>query len=125
MLANRRVEPRRIGLEAGDVIAGLLFLLACSLVMARGLACRVPNRRALDTIWSQVARVVDVSDAEIAQAMRAYYQDTHNLAEGAGAAALAGALREKENLQGKRIGVVLTGGNVDWETYLEALARNL
>jgi threonine dehydratase len=54
--------------------------------------------------------------------MRAYYHDTHNLAEGAGAAALAGAIKEKQSRAGKRLGIVLTGGNVDRETYNDVLA---
>jgi threonine dehydratase len=76
----------------------------------------------MEIIWKNVARIVEVTDAEIAQAMRIYYQDTHNLAEGAGAASLAAALQEKDSLRGKRIGIVLSGGNVDRETYLTALA---
>ena len=57
--------------------------------------------------------------------MRAYYQDTHNLAEGAGATALAGAIKEKNILQGKRIGMILTGGNVDREIYEDVLAGRI
>lgn len=90
--------------------------------IADGLACRLPNARAMEAIWENVARIVMVSDEEIADGMRALYQDTHNLAEGAGAAALAGALKEKDSLQGKHVGVVLTGGNVDREVYAEVLA---
>jgi threonine dehydratase len=90
--------------------------------IADGLACRLPNAKAMEAIWANVARIVQVTDAEIAAAMRACYEDTHNLAEGAGAAALAGALQEKDSLRGKRIGVVLTGGNVDREAYAAVLA---
>ncbi len=90
--------------------------------IADGLSCRTPNPQAMEIIWSNVARIVEVTDAEIAQAMRIYYQDTHNLAEGAGAAPLAAALQEKDSLHGKRIGIVLSGGNVDLETYMAALA---
>jgi threonine dehydratase len=90
--------------------------------IADGLACRLPSALAMEAIWENVARVVRVTEEEIAEAMRALYQDTHNLAEGAGAAALAGALKEKEQLRGKRIGVVLTGGNVDREAYAKVLA---
>jgi len=86
-----------------------------------GQACRTPNKDAIEIIWSNVARMVEVSDAEIAEAMRAYFQDTHNVAEGAGAAALAGALQEKEDLAGKRIGIVLSGGNVDSEKFERVL----
>jgi len=94
-------------------------------VIADGLACRAPNPLAMEIIWKNVARMIEVTDAEIAQAMRVYYQDTHNLAEGAGAAALAGALKDRQNLAGKRIGLILTGGNVDSETYRNVLADTL
>jgi threonine dehydratase len=69
-----------------------------------------------------VARIVQVSDADIAVAMRAIYQDTHNVAEGAAAAALAGAIQEQEANRGKRIGVVLTGGNVDADVFARVLS---
>ena len=90
--------------------------------IADGLACRVPNAKAMEAIWANVARIVAVTDAEIANAMRAYYEDTHNIAEGAGAAALAAALKEDDAHCGKRIGVILTGGNVDRELYRDVLA---
>jgi len=90
--------------------------------IADGLACRKPNPLAMEVIWKNVARIVEVSESAIAEAMRAFYQDTHNLAEGAGAAGLAGALKEQQQLQGKRIGIVLTGGNVDREMYERVLA---
>lgn len=93
--------------------------------IADGLACRVPNAHALDLIWRNVARVVTVTDEQIASAMVAYYQDTHNLAEGAGAAALAGTIKEKDAINGKRVGIVLSGGNVDRETYAAVLAAEL
>jgi threonine dehydratase len=93
--------------------------------IADGLACRTPSAQAMEVIWEHVARIVEVTEAEIAHAMRACYQDTHNLAEGAGAAALAGALTEKNILQGKRIGIILTGGNVDREIYEDVLAGRL
>jgi threonine dehydratase len=89
--------------------------------IADGLACRTPNPQAMEVIWANVARIVEVSDAEIASAMRALYEDTHNLAEGAGAAGLAGALKERPLIGGKRIGIVLTGGNVDRAAYAEVL----
>jgi threonine dehydratase len=94
-------------------------------VIADGLACRRPNPSAMEVIWENVARIVEVPDAAIAQAMRAYYEDTHNLAEGAGAAALAGAIQEKDKLEDKRVGVILTGGNVDRPVYAQVLAGTL
>ena len=93
--------------------------------IADGLACRKPNPQAMEVIWSNVARIVQVSDAAVADAMRALYEDTHNLAEGAGAAALAAALQEKDKLEDKRVGIVLTGANVDREMYERVLSGAL
>jgi threonine dehydratase len=93
--------------------------------VADGLACRQPNASAMEVIWSNVARIVQVSDAEIAAAMRAYYLDTHNLAEGAAAAALAGAIQEKGAYPGFPIGIVLTGGNVDAALFQRVLEGSL
>ena len=90
-------------------------------LIADGQACRTPSPQALEIIWANVSRIVEVSDEEIADAMAAYYQDTHNLAEGAGASSLAAALKEKSSVVGKRIGVVLSGGNVDRETFVAAV----
>jgi len=90
-------------------------------LISDGQACRTPNLQALEVIWNNVARIVEVSDEEIAEAMTVYYQDTHNIAEGAGAASLAAALKEMGTLAGKRAGIVLTGGNVDREKFVGAL----
>jgi len=93
--------------------------------IADGLACRVPNPDAMEVIWANVARIVEVTDAEIASAMRAYYEDTHNIAEGAAAAALAGALQERESFAGHPVGIILTGGNIDRQLYSEVLEERL
>ena len=98
---------------------------ASNTVIADGLACRRPNPLAMEVIWENVARIVEVPDAAIAHAMRAFYEDTHNLAEGAGAAALAGALQEKDKLEDKRVGIVLTGANVNCSVYEKVLAGTL
>ena len=58
----------------------------------------------------------------MANAVRAYYSDTHNLAEGAGAASLAALIQEKANNKGKRVGVILTGGNIDQSLFSKILA---
>ncbi|MGP8253695.1 MAG: threonine dehydratase [Terracidiphilus sp.] len=89
--------------------------------IADGLACRRPHPDALQVMLANVARFVLVSEAEIASAMLALYRDTHNLAEGAGAASLAAALQQKVQLPGRRIGLVLTGGNVDREVFASVL----
>ena len=84
---------------------------------ADGLATRVPDADAVALIQRGAARVVQVDDAAIAQAVRVYHSDTHNLAEGAGAAPLAAALHERAQLRGRNIGLVLTGGNIDVDLY--------
>lgn len=81
--------------------------------LADGMACRVPVAEALATILRGAGRVVTVTEAEIRAAMRALFCDTHNVAEGAGAAPLAAALKDRAANAGKRIAVVLSGGNVD------------
>jgi threonine dehydratase len=93
--------------------AGALVTTATSNTLADGMATRIPDADALAIIRKGAARVVQVSDEEIGAAIRALWTDTHNLAEGAGAAALAAALQEKQKLRGKRVGLVLSGGNID------------
>ena len=88
--------------------------------IADGLACRMPNASAMEVIWANVSRIVAVSDDQIEEAMRIFYEDTHNVAEGAGAAGLAGAMLEAQRAD-ERIGVVLTGGNVDRDVYSKVL----
>jgi threonine dehydratase len=90
--------------------------------IADGLACRTPDPAALDILQKGMARVVRVSDDEIEAAMRLMYSTTHNGAEGAGAAALAAAWQERGRLAGRKIGVVLSGGNVDREVFARVLA---
>jgi threonine dehydratase len=91
--------------------------------LADGVAVRVPDADALAIILEGVERVVSVSEAQIEAAMRAYFTDTHNLAEGAGAAPLAALLKEKEKMAGKKVGLILSGGNVDTDVYRDILAR--
>jgi len=91
--------------------------------LADGLACRKPNEDAMEVIWENVERIVEVSEQEIGAAMRAFYQDTHNLAEGAAAAALAATIKEKELNRGKRVGIILTGGNVDASVFARVLCE--
>jgi threonine dehydratase len=91
---------------------------------ADGMATRAPDAQALDLIMRRVSRIVTVSDDEIAAAMRAYWTDTHNLAEGAGAAALAAATQERARLSGRKVGLVLSGGNVDFDLFQRWIAGN-
>src|SRR5579883_2448650 len=91
--------------------------------LADGVACRVPDPDALGLILEGADRIVSVTEAEIRAAMRHLFTDTHNLAEGAGAAALAALLQEKERMAGKRVAVIQSGGNIDRELYLSVLAE--
>ena len=97
--------------------AGTVVRTNSSDTLADGMATRVPDADALAIIRKGASRIVQVTDDEVASAMRAYWTDTHNLAEGAGAAALAAALQEKKKLGGKRVGLILSGGNVDFDLF--------
>ena len=90
--------------------------------LADGMAVRSPDDDALDMLIRGAARIVQVDDTAIASAMRALFADTHNVAEGAGAAALAAAIQERERNAGKKVGVTLTGGNVDTALFAAVLA---
>jgi len=92
-----------------------------SQTLADGLAVRAPDERALDMITNGVERIVTVSEDQILRAIRYYFTDTHNIAEGAGAAPLAAQLTESERVRGKRVGFVLSGGNIDRELYRRIL----
>jgi len=81
--------------------------------VADGMACRTPVQPALSIARNGAERVVQVSDNEVESAMRALFEDTHNTAEGGGAAALAALIKEKEAMRGRNVAVVLSGGNVD------------
>jgi len=85
------------------------------------MAVRGPDAEALAIILKGADRIVQVSDAEIAVAMRAYYEDAHQLTEGAGAASLAALLQERDRMKGKRVGLILSGGNIDRPLYVRLL----
>lgn len=97
--------------------AGKVLNTNSSNTQADGMATRNPDADALAIILRGASRIVQVSDDEIGAAIRAYWTDTHNLAEGAGAAALAAALSEKNRLAGKRVGLILSGGNIDFDLF--------
>jgi len=91
-------------------------------LLGDGMACRKPDEEALGLMLANVSRVVEVTDAELAAAMRNLFAFTHNVAEGAGAAAFAAAWRERESLAGQRVALALTGGNVDSALFAAVLA---
>ncbi len=105
--------------EAGKVVS----TNTTSTVLGDGMDCRAPWEQPVEIINAGAARVVRVTDEEIAEAMRAYYTDTHNIAEGAGAAPLAAAMQERDMHVGKKVGVILSGGNVDAEVFARVLSE--
>jgi threonine dehydratase len=102
--------------------AGKMISTNSADTFAAGLAVRVPDPLALDIIRRSVARILTVTEAELRDAIRTIFSDTHTLAEGAGAAALAGALQERDRLAGKKVAVIQSGGNIDRALFAEILA---
>jgi len=94
---------------------------AVSTKLADGMACRVPEADALEIIWRGVDRVVAVTDTEVAAAMRILFECTHNTCEGAGAAATAAAIAERSQIKGRKIAVIVSGGNVDGNLFASVL----
>jgi len=93
--------------------------------IADGMACRTPDPEALEIIRAGIDHVVEVSDDEVEDAMRALFSDTHNVVEGAGAASLAAVLKERSSLRGQTAAIVLTGANVDPQPFARILAVTL
>jgi threonine dehydratase len=102
---------------ARSLAAGHVIVMNRADTLADGMAVRQPDPVAFDIIRRGVSRIVSVTDAEIGAAIRAYWTDTHNLVEGAGAAPLAALLQEREAMRGKRVGLVVSGGNIDLELF--------
>jgi threonine dehydratase len=90
--------------------------------LADGMACRLAEQEALEIVLAEADDVVSVTDDEVAHAMRVLFADTHNVAEGAGAAALAAAIQQRERWQGRTVGAPLTGGNVDTAVFASVLS---
>ncbi len=88
---------------------------------ADGMAVRVPVEAALDIYGPGAERIVTVSEEAVAEAIRVYYRDTHNLAEGAGAAPLAALMCEADAMRGREVAVILCGGNIDTEWFLTVM----
>jgi threonine dehydratase len=106
-----------LSLKAGRVVS-----TQTSDTLADGMATRVPDAEAFEIIQSGVERMVCVTDDEVAAAVRIYWTDTHNLAEGAGAAALAALLQERGRQASRRVGLVLSGGNIDYKLFQDWVA---
>ena len=88
---------------------------------ADGVATREPNAQAIAAICRGAARIVEVGEDDIAEAMRIYFDDTHHVAEGAGAVSLAALLKERERMKNKNVAVILSGGNIERARFLQVL----
>lgn len=106
---------------ADSIAAGRVIESPVTTVLADGMACRVPDQHALDILAAHIDYIVKVTNAEFAKVMRDIYTDTHNAAEGAGAASLAAAPQERVTLCGKVVGTTLCGGNVDASVFAQVL----
>lgn len=106
---------------ADSLAAGHVVESPVTTVLADGMACRKADQAALDILKGEIDHIVQVSDAEVAQAMRDLFAYTHNVAEGAGAASFAAAFKERAMLQGQVVGTTLCGGNVDSDVFARTL----
>ena len=116
-----------VGVSAVNAPASAQYFAArkpvpSALTFADGIATRDPNAEVIDIVCRGASRFVLVSEEEIAKAMRAYFDDTHQLAEGADAAPLAALLQEHERMAGKTVGVIFSGGNIERARFLEVLS---
>ncbi|MSP42819.1 MAG: threonine dehydratase [Alphaproteobacteria bacterium] len=118
-VAARNAPAMALSFDAGRPVS-----TNSALTFADGIATREPVEEALTIIRRGAARIVQVSEDEIAEAIRVYFQVTHQIAEGAGAAALAGLIQERQRMAGKNIAVILSGGNMDASVYRSILAGN-
>lgn len=116
------VVSSRATTYADSLAAGHVVEAPVTTQIADGLAVRVADPAALGVLMRHLDHIVQVSDEEIAAAMKAIYEDTHNVAEGAGAAAFAAAMLEREQLKGLVVGAELSGGNVDAAVFSKVLA---
>ena len=107
---------------ADSLAAGRVVAAPVSTLLADGMAVRLADAGALAILSQHLDHVVKVNDAEVAQAMRDLYTDTHNVAEGAGAASFAAAMQERSQLRGQVVGTTLCGGNVDADVFAQVLA---
>ena len=116
-VVSENAATAKLSVERGDLVE-----TDSARTFADGMAVRVPIPEALAIYSTGCDRIVSVSDDEVASAIRVYYRTTHNIAEGAGAASLAALLQEKQKMSKKSVGVILCGGNIDTEWFLQVLS---
>ena len=115
-VVSEQAQTAKLSFESGKLIE-----TEHARTFADGVAVRVPVQEALDVYSKGADRIVAVSEEEVAEAMRIYFHDTHNVVEGAGAAPLAAVLRERDTVRGKEIAVILSGGNIDADLFAAVL----
>ena len=115
-VVSENAQTAKLSAESGQLIE-----TETARTFADGMAVRVPVQAALDIYGPGAARIITVSDDEIAQAIRTYFIDIHSLAEGAGAAPLAGLMQERDRMQGRKVGVILCGGNIDTDWFVKVM----
>jgi len=116
------VVAKRANAYALSFAAGRVVTTNSAFTFADGMAVRVPDEAALAIVRRGAERIVEVSDDDIAGAIRIYFSDTHTLAEGAGAAPLAALLQERDRMRGRRVGLILSGQNIDCGWMRDVLA---
>ena len=115
-VVSEHAQTAKLSAEAGRLIE-----TPSAKTFADGMAVRVPMQEALDIYGPGAERIVTVSEAEVAEAIRVYYRDIHNLAEGAGAAPLAALMQEADAMQGREVAVILCGGNIDTDWFMTVM----
>jgi threonine dehydratase len=116
-VVSTEAQTAKLSFEAGKLVE-----TATATTIADGVAVRVPVQEAFDIYSKGADRIVAVDEDEVAEAMRIYFRDTHNVVEGAGAAPLAAALQERDTVRGQTVGLIVTGGNVDSDVFRAVLA---
>ena len=116
-VVSQKAQGAKLSLEQGKIVE-----TNSANTFADGLAVRMPVQAAFDVYSKGAERIISVSEVEIANAMRLYFSAIHNVSEGAGAAALAGLMQEKQQMAGKRVGVILSGANVDSDMFSTVLS---
>lgn len=119
-VVSENAQTAKLSVEAGHMVE-----TASARTFADGMAVRMPFEPAFEIYRKGAARILTVSDAEVAEAIRVYYRDIHNLAEGAGAAPLAALMQEQALMVGKKVGVILCGGNIDTDWFLTVMSGGI
>lgn len=115
-VVSEHAQTAKLSVEAGKLVE-----TNAANTFADGMAVRVPVQAALDIYGPGAERIVTVSEEAVAEAIRVYYRDIHNLAEGAGAAPLAALMGEADQMAGKEVAVILCGGNIDTDWFLTVM----